>query len=412
MTYPLCIFEDSGYSHLYPLTLTRPVFDLKCGIFSLKEKLLQAHPERPVFLLCRESLCGLVRGQNPEASVNEMPAKTCLFINGRLLAAEGLRQKLSVSKDTVFLSGTQIVAAFLTGTNVRQFADHLAGRAAFNLAEVEQCQVPHAVLIQYPWDLVNKNASEIVNDFERLASRAQINGFVSERAVLLCDEQIDVGLESEIGPGVVLDATKGPIHIGARVTVMPNAVVEGPASIGDDSVIKIGAKIYEGTSIGEVCKVGGEVEESIVHSHSNKQHDGFLGHSYLGQWVNLGADTNNSDLKNNYGSVKVWTNGDLVDTGSRFAGVYMGDHSKTGINTMFNTGTSVGVMCNVFGAGFPPKFIPSFSWGGNDGLAEYDFEKALATARIVMQRRGIDLTKEYQNMLRHIFDQKKTDPSI
>jgi len=411
MTHPVCIFEDSHYPQLYPLTLTRPVFDLKCGIFSLKEKLLHSFSSHPVVLLCRESLSRLVREQNPDTTVNTVRAESCLFINGRLLAGAGLKQTLSVSSETVFFSEEQIVAAFLRKENVKAFSDFLRGDAA-RLPDVAKRHLSKSTLIRYPWDLVNKNASEIKNDFERLNSGAQLHGKVSERAVLLHDTQIHVGRESEIGPGVVLDATKGPIHIGARVTVMPNAVLEGPVFIGDGSTIKIGAKIYEGTSIGEVCKVGGEVEESIIHSYSNKQHDGFLGHSYLGQWVNLGADTNNSDLKNNYGSVKVWVNGELVDSRSPFAGLFMGDHSKTGINTMFNTGTSVGVMCNVFGAGFPPKFMPSFSWGGSDGLAEYDVQKALAMARIVMRRRGIDLTEAYGQMLKHIFEEKQNNPAV
>jgi len=188
------------------------------------------------------------------------------------------------------------------------------------------------------------------------------------------------------------------------VTVFPNATIEGPAFVGDDSRIKIGAKIYQGTTIGEVCKVGGEVEASIIHSHSNKQHDGFLGHSYLGQWVNLGADTNNSDLKNNYGTVKVYVEGEMVDTGSLFVGLMMGDHSKSGINTMFNTGTVVGVMCNVYGAGFPPKFIPSYTWGGAQELIEYELDKALDTARRVMARRDVQLTQAQEEMLRAVFE--------
>jgi len=150
--------------------------------------------------------------------------------------------------------------------------------------------------------------------------------------------------------------------------------------------------------------VGGELEETIVHSYSNKQHDGFLGHSYLGMWVNLGADTNNSDLKNNYGNVKVYVDGEMVDSGSMFVGLTMGDHSKSGINTMFNTGTVVGVSCNVYGGGFPPKFIPSFTWGGAEGLVEYRLDKALETARAVMNRRKIDLTAADEKLIRGIFE--------
>jgi UDP-N-acetylglucosamine diphosphorylase/glucosamine-1-phosphate N-acetyltransferase len=206
-----------------------------------------------------------------------------------------------------------------------------------------------------------------------------------------------------VKPGVVLDAEGGPIYIGKKAKVFPNAVIEGPAFIGDGSMIKIGAKIYENTSIGEVCKVGGEVEGSIIHSYSNKQHDGFLGHAYLGMWVNLGADTNNSDLKNNYGSVRVMINGEEVNSGSMFVGLTMGDHSKAGINTMFNTGTVVGVSSNVFGAGFPPKYIPSFAWGGAEGIETYDIARALEVAQRVMGRRKMQLSGAEEKVLREVF---------
>jgi UDP-N-acetylglucosamine diphosphorylase/glucosamine-1-phosphate N-acetyltransferase len=161
-----------------------------------------------------------------------------------------------------------------------------------------------------------------------------------------------------------------------------------------------------------MCKVGGEVEGSIFQGYSNKQHDGFLGHSYICEWVNLGADTNNSDLKNNYGNVKVYVDGKIVDTGHQFVGLFMGDHSKAGINTMFNTGTVVGVSSNVFGAGFPPKFIPSFSWGGADKMIEYDIEKAVETAKAVMKRRDIKMTKEYETLLRKIFMETAPERSL
>ena len=184
---------------------------------------------------------------------------------------------------------------------------------------------------------------------------------------------------------------------------MPNAVIEGPASIGDRTVVKVGAKIYHGTSIGRECKVGGEVEASIVQSYTNKQHDGFLGHSYLGSWVNIGADTNTSDLKNTYGSVKVQLELERIDTGMQFVGVMMGDHSKTGINVMFDSGTVVGVSCNVYGAGLPPKFVPGFSWGDGKSLSVYDLEKGLETARRVLLRRDITMTDAYERLYRHVF---------
>jgi UDP-N-acetylglucosamine diphosphorylase/glucosamine-1-phosphate N-acetyltransferase len=203
----------------------------------------------------------------------------------------------------------------------------------------------------------------------------------------------------------VLDAENGPIYIGKNVKILPNAVIEGPAYVGDGSLIKVSAKIYENTSIGPVCKVGGEVEASIIHAFSNKQHEGFIGHSYLGTWVNIGADTNNSDLKNDYGNVKVYVDGELIDSGSMFVGLIMGDHSKSGINLMFNTGTVVGVSCNIYGSGLPPKFVPSFSWGGaQDGFVTYRIDKAIEVARRVMARRNVQLTEIDEKLFRKIFE--------
>jgi len=207
-------------------------------------------------------------------------------------------------------------------------------------------------------------------------------------------------------PGVVIDAESGPVWIDDHAQIMPQAVLEGPLAVGANSIIKVGAKIYENTTIGPVCKVGGEVEESIFQSYSNKQHDGFLGHSYLGSWINLGADTNNSNLKNNYAEVQIWNYPQerLISTGRQFCGLIMGDHSKCGINTMFNTGTVIGVSANIFGSNFPRNFIPSFSWGGASGFITYALDKASETADLVMNRKNEDYTDEDRKIMKHIFE--------
>jgi len=245
---------------------------------------------------------------------------------------------------------------------------------------------------------------EISKDFLRLKKKSDnIKGKIYEGAIILNKDNVIIEEGAEIKPGVVLDAEEGPIYIGKNAKIMPNATIIGPAYIGDNTSIKIGAKIYENTSIGEYCKIGGEVEGSVIHSYSNKQHDGFLGHSYIMQWVNLGADTNNSDLKNNYGSVKVYINDKLIDSGSMFVGLFMGDHSKSSINTMFNTGSVIGVSCNIFGEGFPPKYVPSFCWGGKDTFTTYDIEKAIDVAKRVMKRRYKDFTEIEENLFRTTF---------
>ncbi len=402
------VFEDTRVDQLYPLTLTRPAFDLRCGILSLREKVAHAFPESTLGVLCRDYLNEMVCQDRGLAASTGADADACLFVNSRLLNVFDLPD-VSKTTQTIFYCGDAIVAANLKGPSVHAFSESLRKKGRVDLPGVKHSDVADARLISYPWDLVNNNAVEIKRDFERFAVGGHNLGEISDRATLLNLAQIYIGKGSTVAPGAVLDATDGPIHIAENVKIMAQAVIAGPASIGDNSVVRVGAKIYEGSSIGAVCKVGGEVEASIIHSFSNKQHDGFLGHSYIGQWVNLGADTNNSDLKNNYGSVKVWVNGDLVDSGSSFVGLFMGDHSKAGINTMFNTGTSVGVMCNVFGGGFPPKLIPSFSWGGSGGFEEHKLEKALETAEIVMGRRGCQLTPAQRKVLRHVFEMRQAD---
>jgi UDP-N-acetylglucosamine diphosphorylase/glucosamine-1-phosphate N-acetyltransferase len=403
----ICLFEDIYYSRLLPLVYFRPTYDLRCGILTLREKAINYFPKTPISLHCRSYLADLVRQQNPNLSVNEIKGKSCLFINGRVIVDSKFASHVSTDIDTLFVKGETIVAARVSGSKLEQLKNKLNDLYTFsNFNELLKKEV-EARVINYPWDLIANNGEQLINDFNLLTSNvdgSRIKGNVYSGAHLLNEKEIFIDEGAKIKPGAVLDAESGPIYIGKDAKIFPNAVIEGPAFIGEKTAIKIGAKIYENTSIGEVCKVGGEVEESIIHSYSNKQHDGFLGHANLGMWVNLGADTNNSDLKNNYGSVKVVINGEQVDSGSMFVGLTMGDHSKSSINTMFNTGTVVGVSSNVFGAGFPQKYIPSFSWGGAESMTTYDVERALDVAKRVMNRRKIKLTEVEAKVFKHIFD--------
>lgn len=408
MAMDVCIFEDEGERSLRPLTWTRPVWELRCGIGILEDKILRHVDAKGVFYLCRDHLADYVRSKLPNARINELPNEPCLFLNARLLPDETLVRNVIAEPDTVWRNETAVVAAHLGQQNVARLRRRIGPLPDSAFAGIPSRSIT-AKLVTYPWDLVHENSSQIEADFRFLGSGGRIEGTVYDGTSLLNKRQIYIGTGSKVKPGAVLDAESGPIYIGDDVTIMPNAVIEGPASIGRGSTIKIGAKIYEGTSIGEMCKVGGEVEESIIHAFSNKQHEGFLGHAYLGQWVNIGADTNNSDLKNNYSPVRVILDGRAVDSGSLFVGLFMGDHSKTGINTMFNTGTVVGVMSNVFGAGYPPKYIPSFSWGGAEGLTEHKLELALETARRVMARRKRQLTGAEETVLREVFEQTKSE---
>ncbi len=402
----ICIYEDSSYTQLYPLTLTRPVFDLHCGILSLREKVIHYFSKQQSYLFVRNGFEDLCREQSPDCIVNQLPDGDCYIINGRFIFED---KPPEFHNNTILTSGDQIIGAFLQAVEIKKLQKDKNGFLDFSsFSELRKHEVK-GYLINYPWNLVHFNAKEITKDFNLLNKNNLIEGVVYPHSTLLAKENIYVGAGTKVYPGVVINAEDGPVYIDKNVTIMANAVLEGPVTIGYGSIIKIGAKIYKGVSIGKHCRVGGEVEESIIHGFSNKQHEGFLGHSYLGEWVNLGADTNNSDLKNNYGSVKIHINGDLVDSGSMFVGVFMGDHSKSGINTMFNTGSVVGVMCNVFGAGFTPKNIPSFTWGGIDRSERYEFLKAIETAKKVLKRRDQKLTKSHKKVLQTIYDSKSNN---
>lgn len=399
----LCLFEDHTTSNLLPLVYTRPVFDLRCGVFTLREKLRAYYPGIQLRLWCREELIDLVREQHPGGPVNTPDEQAGLYVNGRVVMDEALARLLTLDgPECVFMHGCTLVAARVRGTQWPA----LLSEAATGFSTIARIDVT-ARLIEYPWDLIRYNAEEIRQDCARLAGRAEKRPYPGVH--LLNDAEITIGTDTVILPGVVLDATDGPISIGRGVRILPHAYIQGPACIGDGTLVKAGARIYEGTTIGPVCKVAGEVEASIIHGYSNKQHDGFLGHVYLGQWINLGAGTTNSDLKNTYGSVTVQLNDALIDTGMTFVGLFMGDYSKSAINTVFNTGTVVGFSSNVFTVGFPPKFIPSFSWCGPDGITEYRCDKALEVAQRVMARRTVTMGPAEAARFARVFEETKRE---
>jgi UDP-N-acetylglucosamine diphosphorylase/glucosamine-1-phosphate N-acetyltransferase len=253
---------------------------------------------------------------------------------------------------------------------------------------------------------MNINGSQIKEESEYFINETRNNyvNILPSSVHTIKPENIFIGKNAVVKPGVVLDASNGPIIIEEDVEIFPNAVIEGPCFIGKGSKIKSCATIYENVTIGNTCKIGGEVEQSVFMPYSNKQHSGFIGHAYIGSWVNLGADTNNSDLKNNYSTVKATIGGKEIETGLQFLGLMMGDHSKSAINTMFNTGTVVGFSCNIFGPGFPDKYIPSFSWGGAESMTTYDVNKSMQTAKVVMSRRKVEFTKADEEVFKTVFE--------
>lgn len=408
----ICIYEDRQVDRLFPLVYFRPAYDLRCGISTLREKIARAFPKTSIALHTRPYLADVVRQQNPRLPVNENPRSDCLFVNGRVVADSSLPKKLASPRksDVAFVSQGTIVGAFVGGARLEKLKDLPSDSLEALFGDLPKQEVDVRV-VSYPWDVVHLNGPEIVRDFEILlgaqkrTKQRKPSGtyFVGRKGVFIAKTAV-------VQPGVVFDAERGPIYIGPDARIMPFTTVVGPASIGDHTLVKAGSSIYENTSIGPVCKVGGEIEGSIIHGYSNKQHAGFLGHSYLGSWVNLGADTNTSDLKNNYGTVRVQTAKDEIDTGLQFVGLTMGDHSKSAINSMFNTGTVVGVSSNVADAGFPPKYVPSFSWIAPGGkVSPYKVERAIEVARKVMARRNVTLTQADEILFRTVFELTNDD---
>ncbi len=410
----ICIFEDNNYSDFEPMVFSRPVYDLLCGINTLKQRIIRSYENVKVSLHCRPYLAEVVKSQNPNFLVNTIEDNECLFINGRIIAPENLSELLPLvyAENRVYVNGETVIAAYLSGPALKNKILHLKDLFSvsdFNGLSIKIIDIKCA---NYLWDLINENGKYITEDFSYLTKKLNKKNFVidvEEYVHIIKKENVFIGKNVTIKPGVVLDATGGPIIIADNAFIYPNAVIEGPVYIGELTKIKSGATIYENVTIGNVCKVGGEVEESIFMDYSNKQHAGFIGHAYVGSWVNLGADTNNSDLKNNYSKIKIKLSNKEIDSGSQFLGLMIGDHSKSSINTMFNTGTVVGFSSNIFGIGFPEKYVPSFTWGGDKSSTVYDLNKAMETAKIVMNRRKIIFEQKDESMFKTIFELTKSD---
>lgn len=401
----ICIFEDEQYQQLQPLTYFRPSYHLKCGILSIHRKIRRNYPNLRVELNTRSYLRNLIKQNHPSEIVEHIKSDKMLFINGRILVDDSFNLEVPLEgPDELFVCNGTFVGARLSGNNLDLVSSSLKDVLSIsdfpNLAKKE-VQVD---VIEYPWDLVKFNEQELIKDFKKLYSEKENNIKEYFGVHLLNPENIFIGKNVIIKPGVILDAENGPIYIDDNAQIMHNASIQGPAFIGHHTIVKMNATIYHNTSVGKVCKVGGEIEHTIIHSYSNKQHNGFLGNSYLGSWVNLGAGTTNSDLKNNYGVIKVFVNNKLVDSGQQFVGLTMGDHSKAAINTSFNTGTVVGVSSNVFGGSFPPKYLPSFCWGGSDALTTFDIDRSIEVAERVMLRRNVLLTDIDKELFRTVFN--------
>lgn len=407
----VCVFEDERYRDLLPLVYCRPVYELRCGIASLLDKMVRAYPGQRFALLCRDYLAATV-AERHDLAVNQIPPdEDILFLNGRLLIAEPVPldgpEEIGVSNGCIAYA--RLKAATVAELSPKRF---LRGAVREALPHTIRHTDAEATLLRYYWELIDHNEAELARDFEALAAPGEIAGTVYEGAHLLARDNIFVGEGAAIKPCCVLDAEQGPIYVGEGVQVMPNTTIIGPAYIGPKSRIQMASRLHEGSNIGPVCKVGGEIENSIMHAYSNKQHDGFLGHAYICEWVNLAADTINSDLKNTYGTVRVQLAHKLVETGSMFVGLAMGDHAKSAIASTFTTGCVVGFCCNVLVSGFPPKFVPSFSWLSDTGGQPYSPTMAVEVARRVMSRRGREVTDADVALFHKLYDLTQAERDI
>ena len=378
------LFDGSARNQLLPFTYTRPVADIRVGILTIREKW--------------EKMLGFTTSTVTEDYlIDKFPMiemEQNIFINASVLPTKflvSLIQNLSENK-----------ALFIDDEPLAFFAKE-DQEIDFETFDVLPYTSDDILRIENTWDIFKLNGEAIKRDFKLLTTDRE-SQLVPEMTIAFNKDQIFIE-EGAVLPLCSLNANDGPIYIGKDSEIMEGAMIRGPFALCENATIKMGAKIYGATTIGPHSKIGGEVNNCVIFGYSNKGHDGFLGNSVLGEWCNIGADTNNSNLKNNYAEVRLWdyeTEG-FAKTGLQFCGLMMGDHSKCGINTMFNTGTVVGVSANIFGSGFPRNFIPSFSWGGSAGTITYKTDKAFEVANVVMSRRNISFTEVDVQILEHIF---------
>jgi len=407
----LCIFEDDTFSNFYPLTYLRPTFQLRCGIFTLMERIVRAFNPENITLICRKNLNPTLRegGFNPVTSAFSLEERM-LFVNGTVLNAFELSRMITMLPDenTIYMSGGRLVAAYLDSHKSRQLAYYLLDQDITTALDTLGDDITrHEVDVrcaEFTWDLIEVNPQMLEDDINTCVE-VGVHGDVHEQAVLYNPSQIYIGEGAQVDAMSVIDARGGPIYISAGVEIEPFSLIQGPCYIGDKTRI-VGGQIREGTTIGPMCRVGGELEESIIQGYSNKYHAGFLGHSYLGEWVNIGAIATNSDLKNTYSNVRMEVNNHMVDTGLMKMGVVLGDHVKLGIGVMLVGGATVGVASNIMN-GLAPKIIPPFVWSDGNNVSEYTLEKFITVAGKAMSRRKVDLTTAQANLIRHVFYQTR-----
>jgi UDP-N-acetylglucosamine diphosphorylase/glucosamine-1-phosphate N-acetyltransferase len=393
------LFEDFSHHELKPFTFTRPVFALRSGIFTMQERW-----ER----VLGKKVLGFAVPHLQTVFGAELPDNEHIWINGKLAPDEALLDAIQgIAPSEYVFSGKELLVA--------RFAPPLLGNqkgGSLGISDVEALGLKaveinwQGIAIRQMPDIFHENAALIRYDFELITKGRKSNPITDPHSRIYGADNIFVEEGVKIRAAII-NAEDGPIYFGKGVEVEEGAIIHGTHAFGEGATAKMGAKLRGDSSFGPHVKVGGEVGNSVIMGYSSKGHDGYLGNSVLGYWCNLGADTNTSNLKNNYAEVRIWNYQQqrFAKTGTQFCGLMMGDHSKCGINTMFNTGTVVGVAANIFGAGFPRNFIPSFSWGGHAGLTTYRLNKVFEVAELVMQRRNMELSQGEKDILTHVFEE-------
>ncbi|MBI6120519.1 GlmU family protein [Salegentibacter maritimus] len=379
------LFDGSARNRLLPFTFTRPVADIRVGILTIREK----------WELLLKTTTSTITEDYLAQKWPMVELQENVMINASFLPNPEFLEQVKTLKPNQAIFYKEDIVAF-----------HAYEDQEVDLNAYEALELAGAVIqIDNKWDIFLKNGAAIEADFEFL-TQGRNSQPISDSNFVKNPERIFLEEGAEV-ENCSLNALSGPIYIGKNAKVLEGSLIKGALAVCEEALVKMGAKIYGPTTLGPGCRGGGEMNNVVFFANSNKSHDGYLGNSVLGEWCNLGADTNTSNLKNNYAEVRTWdyeTEG-FAKTGLQFCGLLMGDHSKCGINTMFNTGTVVGVSANIFGSGFPRNFIPSFSWGGSAGFTTYKTQKAFEVVEIVMRRRNLDFTAEDQKILEHVFEE-------
>lgn len=382
------LFDGDVRNALLPFTYTKPVADIRIGILTIREKW--------------EMYLGLTTTTITEEYLEEkypmVEMEENVLLNASFLPNKSLIEKVkSLKVNQAIFKGEDVIAFYAIDT-----------QEEVDFSSYEQIEFEDEVIqIKNTWDIFSLNDKAIRNDFD-IITEGRTSEPIPETVNYINKEDIFIEEGAKL-TFATLNASNGPIYIGKDAEVMEGVLVRGALAMCENSVLKMGAKVYGATTLGPYCKAGGEINNSVLMGYSSKGHEGYLGNSVIGEWCNIGADTNNSNLKNNYAEVKLWSyeTERFAKTGLQFCGLIMGDHSKCGINTMFNTGTVIGVSVNIFGSGFPRNFVPSYSWGGASGFTEYKTNKVFEVAEVVMKRRNIQFDEKEKRILEYVFEETK-----